>query len=83
MVVVVVVQSLRRVQLFPTLWTARNGFKMVRISASPELGKVRTGTIRMVPCKEVDYLLDMRRGITLARQKEKNVLGSGIVVSEG
>lgn len=36
----------------------------------------------MVPM-EVDYLLDMRRGITLARQKEKSVLGSGIVVSEG
>ena len=39
--------------------------------------------IRMLPYKEVEYLLDMRRGITLARQNEENVLGIGIVVSEG
>ena len=63
---------------------ARNGFKVVQISASPELGKVRTGMmIRMLPYKEVEYFLDMRRGITLARQNEENVLGIGIVVGEG
>ena len=79
--VVVVVQSLRCVQLLQPhgLKYARNGFKIVRVSASPELGKVRTGMmIRMVPCKEVEYLLDMRRGITLARQKEEMSLAVGL-----
>ena len=79
---VVVVQSLRRVQLLQPhgLKYARNGFKIVRVSASPELGKVRTGTmIRMVPCifarhEKRNYISQTEGG---------NVLGSGIVVSEG